>query len=142
MMLAPVIVLLSVATELGKSLEAHPDAKIVLSQPGLGVVLGARVLSEFGDDPDGYPMLWHGATMLVPRRSRAPRGRSASCSPATFATGTWPAPATSGLRRAQRLCGRPRLLRQHRANGSSHEGALRALSNRLVGSTAAFASTA
>ncbi|MGH3336354.1 MAG: transposase [Nocardioides sp.] len=25
-----------------------------LSQPGLGVILGARVLSEFGDDPDRY----------------------------------------------------------------------------------------
>ena len=29
----------------------HPDAEIYLSQPGLGVVLGARVLAEFGDDP-------------------------------------------------------------------------------------------
>jgi Transposase len=28
----------------------HPDAKVYLSQPGLGVVLGARVLAEFGDD--------------------------------------------------------------------------------------------
>ena len=33
---------------------AHPDAAIVGSQPGLGVVLGARVLGEFGDDPDRY----------------------------------------------------------------------------------------
>ena len=33
---------------------AHPDAMIVRSQPGLGVVLGARVLAEFGDDPDRY----------------------------------------------------------------------------------------
>jgi len=32
----------------------HPAAEIYLSQPGLGVVLGARVLSEFGDDPDRY----------------------------------------------------------------------------------------
>jgi transposase len=32
----------------------HPDAEIYLSQPGLGVVLGARVLAEFGDDPDRY----------------------------------------------------------------------------------------
>src|SRR4051812_47427674 len=28
----------------------HPDAEIVASQPGLGPVLGARVLAEFGDD--------------------------------------------------------------------------------------------
>jgi transposase len=33
---------------------AHPDAAIIRSQPGLGVVLGARVLGEFGDDPDRY----------------------------------------------------------------------------------------
>ena len=32
----------------------HPDAKIYASQPGLGVVLGARILAEFGDDPDRY----------------------------------------------------------------------------------------
>ena len=30
--------------------EQHPDAKVVLSLPGLGTVLGARVLGEFGDD--------------------------------------------------------------------------------------------
>ena len=32
----------------------HPDAEIYLSQPGLGAVLGARVLAEFGDDPIRY----------------------------------------------------------------------------------------
>jgi transposase len=32
----------------------HPDAEIYLSQPGLGPVLGARALGEFGDDPDRY----------------------------------------------------------------------------------------
>ncbi len=32
----------------------HPDAEIISSQPGLGPVLGARVLAEFGDDPDRY----------------------------------------------------------------------------------------
>ncbi len=33
---------------------AHPDAEIIMSQPGLGPVLGARVLAEFGDDPRRY----------------------------------------------------------------------------------------
>ena len=33
----------------------HPDADIYLSQPGLGAILGARVLAEFGDDPRRYP---------------------------------------------------------------------------------------
>jgi transposase len=37
--------------ELTQDFESHPDAEIVRSQPGLGVVLGARVLGEFGDDP-------------------------------------------------------------------------------------------
>ncbi len=45
-------------TALQGSVEAcfglHPDAEIYLSQPGLGPVLGARVLAEFGDDPTRY----------------------------------------------------------------------------------------
>ena len=40
--------------ELATHFEAHPDADIYLSLPGLGVVLGARVLGEFGDDPNRY----------------------------------------------------------------------------------------
>ncbi|MBG0814030.1 IS110 family transposase [Planomonospora sp. ID82291] len=32
----------------------HPDAEVILSQPGIGVVLGARVLAEFGDAPGRY----------------------------------------------------------------------------------------
>ena len=40
--------------ELATHFEAHPDADIYLSLPGLGVILGARVLGEFGDDPNRY----------------------------------------------------------------------------------------
>ena len=32
----------------------HPDADVYASLPGLGVILGARVLGEFGDAPDRY----------------------------------------------------------------------------------------
>ncbi|WP_188791487.1 IS110 family transposase, partial [Ornithinimicrobium pekingense] len=32
----------------------HRDADIYTSLPGLGVILGARILGEFGDDPDRY----------------------------------------------------------------------------------------
>lgn len=32
----------------------HPDVAIYCSQPGLGQILGARVLAEFGDDPLRY----------------------------------------------------------------------------------------
>jgi transposase IS116/IS110/IS902 family protein len=112
----------------------HPDAAIVESLPGLGVVLGARVLDEFGDDPHRY------ATA---------KGRKA------FA-GTAPVTRSSGLRimvvaRAacnQRLVdacylwafaaltaspGARRCYDAHRARGATHHRALRALGNRLVG---------
>jgi hypothetical protein len=39
---------------LAADFEQHPDAKIIRSLPGLGMVLGARVLGEFGDDPNRY----------------------------------------------------------------------------------------
>jgi transposase len=32
----------------------HPEVEIYRSQPGLGQILGARVLAEFGDDPTRY----------------------------------------------------------------------------------------
>jgi transposase len=40
--------------QLAARFTVHPDATIVRSQPGLGVVLGARVLAGFGDDPGRY----------------------------------------------------------------------------------------
>ena len=40
--------------EIAEHLDEHPDAGIYRSLPGLGVVLGARVLGEFGDDPNRY----------------------------------------------------------------------------------------
>jgi hypothetical protein len=40
--------------QLTASFEQHPSAEILHSLPGLGVVLGARVLAEFGDDPHRY----------------------------------------------------------------------------------------
>jgi hypothetical protein len=40
--------------ELKAAFEEHPDAKILRSLPGLGTVLGARVLAEFGDDRTRY----------------------------------------------------------------------------------------
>ena len=32
----------------------HPDAEIITSLPGMGTILGARVLGEFGDDPHRF----------------------------------------------------------------------------------------
>ena len=43
---------------MGAQVEAHsgqhPDVEIYLSQPGMGPILGARVLAEFGDDMNRY----------------------------------------------------------------------------------------
>jgi len=120
--------------QLSCQFSTHPDAAIVRSQPGLGVVLGARLLGEFGDDPDRY---------------QTAKGRKA------FA-GTAPVTRSSGLRTTvvaraacnQRLVdacylwafaaltaspGARRCYDAHRARGASHHQALRALGNRLVG---------
>ena len=42
------------AEVVGAHFGRHPDAEIYASQPGLGVILGARVLAEFGDDPHRF----------------------------------------------------------------------------------------
>ena len=56
----------------------HPDAEIYISQPGLGVVLAARVLGEFGDDPHRYTDAKARRTTPAPHRSRRPRARRRS----------------------------------------------------------------
>ena len=59
---ATVRALISVITVLNEQVETlqgqveehfgqYPDAEIYTSQPGMGAILGARVLAEFGDDP-------------------------------------------------------------------------------------------
>ena len=40
--------------QLTASFDKHPSAEILRSLPGLGTVLSARVLAEFGDDPHRY----------------------------------------------------------------------------------------
>jgi transposase len=61
--------------DLHEAFEQHPDAEIILSLPGLGSTLGARVLGEFGDDPARY----------VDARARR---NYAGTSPITKASGT------------------------------------------------------
>ena len=46
--------IIDLEAELATHFETHPDADIYRSLPGLGVILGARVLGEFGDDPNRY----------------------------------------------------------------------------------------
>jgi transposase len=61
--------------ELTDAFGRHPDAEILRSLPGLGDILGARVLAEFGDAPDRY----------VDARARR---NYAGTSPITRASGT------------------------------------------------------
>jgi transposase len=112
----------------------HRDADYYLSQPGLGVVLGARILGEFGDDPHRFT------------DARA-RKNYAGTSPITRASGT----RTVVLARYARnrrladavhqwafcaLKGSPGARAYYdtlRARGTGHQAALRQLGNRLVG---------
>jgi hypothetical protein len=114
--------------------EQHPDADIYLSLPGLGVVLGARVLGEFGDDPNRYT-------------DAKSRKNYAGTSPRTVASGKKRAVLARHVRNRRlydaidqwafsaltRSPGARALYDQHRAAGDLHHQALRALGNRLVG---------
>jgi transposase len=121
-------------TTLANHFETHPDADIYLSQPGLGDVLGARVLGEFGDDPNRY-------TDAKSRRNYA------GTSPLTVASGKKRTVLARHVRNRRlydaidhwALCalsaspGARAYYDQHRAAGDVHHQALRALANRLVG---------
>ncbi len=121
-------------TELGAHFEQHPDADIYLSVPGLGDVLGARVLGEFGDDPNRYA-------------DAKSRRNYAGTSPITRASGTKRAVLARHIRNRRlydaidqwAFCslstspGCRVFYDQHRAKGDGHHQALRALGNRLVG---------
>ena len=65
-----------IEAELAASLEQHPDAGIYRSMPGLGVVLGARVLGEFGDDPERYESAKFAVGMPVTRHPPHRSGRA------------------------------------------------------------------
>ena len=62
--------------ELASHFEQHPDAGIYRSLPGLGVVLGARVLGEFGDDPERYDSAKFAVGMPVTRHPPHRSGRA------------------------------------------------------------------
>jgi transposase len=120
--------------ELATHFETHPDADIYLSLPGLGVVLGARVLGEFGDDPNRYT-------------DAKSRKNYAGTSPLTIASGRKRAVLARHVRNRRlydaidqwAFCalttspGARTFYDQHRAAGDLHHQALRALGNRLVG---------
>ena len=119
--------------ELTKSFELHPDAELYLSLPGLGFVLGARVIGEFGDDPNRY---------LDAKGRRAYSGMA----PITKASGTRHVVLARYARNRQLAdacylwafaslqgsTGAHQFYRALRARGKSHNQALRALGNRWV----------
>ncbi|MDM4721537.1 transposase [Micromonospora sp. WMMA1363] len=112
----------------------HPAAEIILSQPGLGVVLGARVLAEFGDDHDRYA-------------SAKARRNYAGTSPITRASGKKRAVMarfvhndrlvdaliTQAFSALKASPGARAYYDRQRACGANHSAALRQLANRLVG---------
>jgi len=119
---------------LEEGFDQHPDAKIIRSLPGLGTILGARVLGEFGDD----------RTRFATAKSRKNYAGSA---PITRASGKSKI-VLARYARNRRLgdalsqwafCsltqspGARAYYDQLRARGKSHHQALRQLANRWVG---------
>jgi transposase len=91
--------LIQLTEQLEHHFEIHPDAEIVRSLPGLGVVLGARVVAEFGDDPTRYANPKARKNDAGTPRSPAPPANARSWWPDWPATGGWPIPATCGRSR-------------------------------------------
>ena len=79
--------LASLEAALTSAFGAHPDAGIVHSQPGLGVVLAARVLAEFGDDPNRYASARARKAYAGTAPSPGPPGCGRWCWPGRSATG-------------------------------------------------------
>jgi transposase len=112
----------------------HPDAEIILSQPGLGLILGARVLAEFGDDPrryaDGKARRNYAATSPVTRASGKKKVVAARFVHNGRLVDALNAQAFASLNASP---GARAFYDQQRAKGIEHNDALRRLANRLVG---------
>jgi hypothetical protein len=112
----------------------HPDVEIYRSQPGLGQILGARVLAEFGDDPDRYT----DARARKNYSGMAPVTRTSGKSRAVLARHARNRRLADALYQQAFAAlssspGARGYYDTHRARGNTHHQALRALANRLVG---------
>jgi len=119
---------------LAERFDRHPDAEILRSLAGLGSVLGARVLGEFGDDPSRYadargrkayagtaPITKaSGRSLVVLARVARNRRLADACERWAFCSLT----ASPGARRHYDAL---------RARGKTHSQATRQLANRWVG---------
>jgi transposase len=112
----------------------HPDAEIILSQPGLGPILGARVLAEFGDDPhryrDGKARRNYAATSPVTRASGKKKVVAARFVHNDRLVDALNAQAFASLNASP---GARAYYDELRARGIEYNDALRRLANRLVG---------
>jgi len=112
----------------------HPDAEIILSQPGMGAILGARVLAEFGDDPgryrDGKARRNYAATSPITRASGKRKIVAARFVHNDRLVDALNAQAFTALTASP---GARAYYDELRTRGISHNDALRRLANRLVG---------
>jgi transposase len=112
----------------------HPDAEIILSQPGLGTILGARVLAEFGDDPDRYTHAKarknYAGTSPITRQSGKKKIVMARYVHNDRLLDALGQQAFAALRASP---GARAYYDKQRARGLGHHAALRQLANRLVG---------
>jgi hypothetical protein len=119
---------------LGEGFNKHPDAKTIRSLPGLGMILGARVLGEFGDDQTRFPTAksrknYAGSAPITKAsgRSLVVLARHARNRRLADALEQW---AFCSLTRSP---GARRYYDQLRARNKTHHQALRQLANRWVG---------
>ncbi len=119
---------------LTEDFEQHPDAKIIRSLPGLGIVLGARVLGEFGDDPNRYADAKsrrnYAGTSPITRasgKSRVVLARHARNKRLAAAADQW-AFCALGSSPGARV-----YYDNLRSKGKTHRQAIRQLANRFVG---------
>ena len=112
----------------------HPDAEIYRSQPGMGAVLGARVLAEFGDDPhryaDGKARRNYAATSPITRASGKKKVVAARFINNGRLVDALNSQAFASLNASP---GARALYDDLRARGIEHNDALRRVANRLVG---------
>jgi transposase len=116
------------------SFESHPDAEILDSLPGLGLVLGARVLGEFGDDrsrwSDAASRRNYAGSAPITRasgKSRVVLARHVRNRRLADATYLW---AFAALTKSPGARG---YYDTRRTAGDSHNKALRRLANKLIG---------
>jgi len=111
----------------------HPDAEIILSRPGMGPLLGARLLAEFGDAPGRYvdarARKNYAGTSPITRQSAKRKVALARFVHNDRFVDALLSQAQSAL---QASPGAHAYYRKQRARGVDH-AALRQLANRLVG---------